>query len=57
MTFQIGIILAIMVIAYVLAKWKRLSVELCMGAAALAGGLAGAVIIFMKSSRLDRYSQ
>jgi len=40
---QVGLILAVMAVAYGLAKWK-LSVELSMLAAALAGVLAGAVI-------------
>jgi len=42
MYFQIGIILTIMVIAYALAKWKKLSVELSMLSAAVGGGIAGA---------------
>ena len=42
MQTQIGIILAVMVLAYALAKWKKLSVELSMFFAAAAGGLAGA---------------
>ncbi len=41
---QIGIILTIMVVAYGIAKWRKLSVELSMLASAVAGGLAGAVI-------------
>lgn len=41
---QIGIILAVMVVAYAVAKWRKLSVELSMLASAVAGGLAGAVI-------------
>ncbi len=44
MTTQILIILAVMITAYVLAKWKRLSVELSIFCSALAGGAAGAVI-------------
>lgn len=43
MYLQIGIILAVMIIAYALAKWKKLSVELSMLSAAVAGGLAGAL--------------
>lgn len=43
MYLQIGIILAVMVIAYSFAKWKKLSVELSMLSAAVAGGLAGAI--------------
>ena len=49
MTLQIGIILFIMVLAYGLAKWRKWSVELCMVAAAVTGGLAGA---FVKSPPL-----
>lgn len=41
---QIGIILTIMIVAYAIAKWRKLSVELSMLASAVAGGLAGAVI-------------
>ena len=41
MQLQIGIILAAMVLAYTLAKWKKLSVETSMLAAAVVGGLAG----------------
>jgi CitMHS family citrate-Mg2+:H+ or citrate-Ca2+:H+ symporter len=44
MTLQIGIILIIMIAAYALANWKKLSVELCMASSAVAGGLAGAVV-------------
>jgi hypothetical protein len=44
MTLQIGLILLIMVAAYAAAKWKRLSVELCILVSALAGGLAGALV-------------
>ncbi|MCK5146305.1 C4-dicarboxylate ABC transporter [bacterium] len=44
MYLQIGLILLIMVLAYGLAKWKNLSVELCMASSAVAGGLAGAFI-------------
>ncbi|MCK4263422.1 MAG: C4-dicarboxylate ABC transporter, partial [Candidatus Aminicenantes bacterium] len=42
MYLQIGIILVVMVIAYAIAKWKKLSVEISMLSAAVAGGLAGA---------------
>jgi hypothetical protein len=41
---QIGIILAIMVVAYAFAKWRKLSVELSMLASAVVGGLAGAFL-------------
>jgi hypothetical protein len=43
MEAQIGIILAVIVLAYIVAKWRKLSVELSMFCAALAGGIAGAV--------------
>ncbi len=42
MYLQIGIISLVMVAAYALAKWKKLSVEISMLAAAVAGGLVGA---------------
>jgi len=42
MYLQIGIILVVMVIAYAIAKWKKLSVEISMLSSAVAGGLAGA---------------
>ncbi|MCK4817448.1 C4-dicarboxylate ABC transporter, partial [bacterium] len=42
MYLQIGIILAVMVLAYALAKWRKLSVEISMLSAAVAGGIAGA---------------
>ena len=38
METQIGIILAVMVFAYALAKWRKLSIELSMLFAAVAGG-------------------
>ncbi|MDZ7332449.1 MAG: C4-dicarboxylate ABC transporter [candidate division KSB1 bacterium] len=44
MTLQIGTILLIMVVAYALASWRKFSVEICMLAAAIAGGIAGAVV-------------
>jgi TRAP-type C4-dicarboxylate transport system permease large subunit len=44
MTTQILVILAIMVAAYAVAKTARLSVEIGIFVAALAGGLAGAVL-------------
>jgi len=44
MTTEILIILAVMVAGYVAAKTAKLSVEIGMFAAALAGGLAGAVL-------------
>ena len=44
MAIQIGIILVVMVAAYALGAWKKLSVELCMASSAIAGGLAGAFV-------------
>lgn len=52
---QIGIILAIMVVAYAVAKWRKLSVELSMLASAVAGGLAGAFINTPPISTLARH--
>jgi hypothetical protein len=45
MGIQIGIILAIMITAYGLAHWRKLSVELCMVTSAIAGGIAGAILV------------
>jgi len=55
MYFQIGIILAIMVIAYALAKWKNLSVELSMLSAAVCGGIAGAFVSTPPIGQLARH--
>ena len=44
MTLQIGIILTVMVAAYVIANRLKLSVELCMLSSALAGGIVGAFV-------------
>ncbi|MBC8180307.1 C4-dicarboxylate ABC transporter [candidate division KSB1 bacterium] len=44
MQLQIGIIILIMIAAYAVANWRKLSVEICMLAAAVAGGLAGAFL-------------
>jgi CitMHS family citrate-Mg2+:H+ or citrate-Ca2+:H+ symporter len=44
MSVQIGIILAVIILAYSIAKWRKLSVETSMFLAAVAGGLAGAFI-------------
>ena len=55
MTLQIGIILAVMVIAYALAQWKKLSVELCMLSSAVAGGLVGAIYNAPPISQLSRH--
>ncbi len=43
MYLQVGILLAVMVIAYAVAKWRKLSIELSMLSAAIAGGIAGAI--------------
>ena len=55
MYFQIVIILAIMVIAYALAKWKKLSIELSMLSAAVGGGIAGAFISTPPIGQLARH--
>ena len=55
MYFQIAIILAIMVIAYALAKWKKLSIELSMLSAAVGGGIAGAFISTPPIGQLARH--
>jgi CitMHS family citrate-Mg2+:H+ or citrate-Ca2+:H+ symporter len=55
MYFQIGIILAIMVIAYALAKWKNFSIELSMLSAAVGGGIAGAFISTPPIGQLARH--
>lgn len=54
-SLQIGIIFLIMIIAYALAKWKKLSVELSMLSAAVAGGLAGAFINTPPIGQLARH--
>jgi len=43
MFLQVGILLAVMIIAYAVAKWRKLSIELSMLSAAIAGGIAGAI--------------
>jgi len=55
MTLQIGIILLLMVAAYSAAKVKKLSVELSILAAALVGGLAGAVLKTPPLAELPRH--
>lgn len=55
MYLQIGIILVVMVIAYALASWRKLSVEICMLAAAVAGGLAGAFVNTPPLTELARH--
>ncbi len=55
MIVHIGIILGVMVLAYALAKASRLSVEISMFAAALAGGAAGAFYDTPPSGELIRH--
>jgi len=55
MYLQIGIILAVMALAYALAAWRKLSVELCMLSAAVAGGIAGAVVKTPPLGQLARH--
>lgn len=55
MQLQISIILAVMVFAYIIAKWKKLSVEVSMLAAALGGGLAGAFVATPPINQLARH--
>jgi hypothetical protein len=55
MYLQIGIISTVMVAAYALAKWKKLSVEISMLAAAVAGGIAGAFTSNPQIGQLARH--
>jgi len=55
MYLRVGIILAIMVIAYAFAKWKKLSVELSMLSATVAGGIAGAIKNTPQADQLARH--
>jgi len=55
MQLQISIILALMVFAYIIAKWKKFSVEVSMLAAALVGGIAGAFVATPPASQLARH--
>jgi CitMHS family citrate-Mg2+:H+ or citrate-Ca2+:H+ symporter len=55
MYLQIGIILAVMVLTYTIAKWRKLSVELSMLSSAIAGGLAGAFIHTPPIAQLARH--
>jgi len=55
MTLQIGIILIVMVAAYALAQWKKLSVEFCMLSSAIAGGVAGAFFYAPPIGQLARH--
>jgi len=55
MSAQIGIILGIMVLAYAVAKARRLTVEISMFLAALAGGLAGIIFRTPPAGELIRH--
>ena len=55
MYLQIGIILAVMVLTYTIAKWRKLSVELSMLSSAIAGGLAGAFVHTPPITQLARH--
>jgi len=55
MTFQVAVILIIMVAAYAAAKWRKLSVELSILSSALAGGVAGAFVKTPPLSELPRH--
>jgi CitMHS family citrate-Mg2+:H+ or citrate-Ca2+:H+ symporter len=55
MTFQVGVILVLMVAAYTVAKWRKLSVELSILSAAVAGGIAGAIVKTPPLAELPRH--
>lgn len=55
MTFQVAVILVLMVAAYVVAKWRKLSVELSILSAAVAGGIAGAIVKTPPLAELPRH--
>jgi len=55
MQLQIGIILVVMIAAYTLAKANKLSVEISMLAAAVAGGVAGAFVHTPPIGQLARH--
>jgi hypothetical protein len=55
MHLQIGIISAVMVIAYALTKRRKLSVEISMLAAAVSGGIAGAFANTPRIGQLARH--
>ncbi len=55
MEIQIGIILVVMVLAYALAKWRKLSIELSMLFAAVAGGVVGAAYSTPPPAQLIRH--
>ena len=55
MALQIVLILAVMAVAYAVAHFRKLSVELSMLAAAVAGGLAGAFVMTPPLGELARH--
>lgn len=55
MPLQIGIIFTVMVLAYAVAKGKKLSAELSIFAAAAAGGIAGALFATPPVGQLARH--
>lgn len=55
MTFQVAVILVLMVAAYAVAKWRKLSVELSILSAAVAGGIAGAIVKTPPLAELPRH--
>lgn len=52
---QVGIIAAVMVVVYAVTKWRKLSVEISMLSAAVAGGLTGAIMKTPPLSQLARH--
>jgi CitMHS family citrate-Mg2+:H+ or citrate-Ca2+:H+ symporter len=55
MYVHIAVVLGVMVVAYGAASWRKLSVELSMLAAAVAGGLAGACVHTPPAGELARH--
>lgn len=55
MFLAIGIVFVVMVVTYIIAKMKKLSVELSMLSSAVAGGLSGAVVGKPPISQLARH--
>jgi CitMHS family citrate-Mg2+:H+ or citrate-Ca2+:H+ symporter len=55
MTLHVEIILVLMVAAYAVAKWRKLSVELSILASAVAGGVAGAFLNTPPLAELPRH--
>ena len=55
MYLQIGIILLFMIASYALANWRKLSVEICMLAAAVTGGVVGAFVKTPPIGQLARH--